>query len=494
MGVIIKQSIRYSLVNYVGIILGFVNVILIYPFFLTESELGKMRFLIDTPMLIMPFVTLGAGIVSIRFFPKFRDDSKDHFNNGLLFLITTIPLIGFSILVLVSLFTFFFTDYSGKLISEIQYLLPLTFFIAYSSIFNSYCISYKKIAIPAIFSNLYPKLLVPICAIIYYYFLYDESQFYYALIAVYALAFFSFLIYLRRLGLLNFKPNLSFLSKDKVKEMGTFGAYSTIGKLSTLLAYRLDTFMLSVLLGYSSTGIYSVGLALSNVIDVPNQSIHHISTGIISEAWNNNDLEKIKDIYYKSCLNQFIMATVLFVLIYSMLDVLFTIMPNGEVYAGSKMVVVVLGLARVMDSLTGVNNAVINHSKHFRFLFYAILIMAAMNISFNLIFVKYLGMYGVALSTLVSLTIYNLIKYFFILNKFKLQPINKNILKVFVLALIFFTMAYFLPSTGYIIMDILMNGVLFGICYPLLIIKLEISPDINNLFYKGLEAVLNKLK
>ena len=47
MGIIMKQSLRTSVLSYIGIALGYVNVVLLFPVFLSPEEFGLTRVLLD---------------------------------------------------------------------------------------------------------------------------------------------------------------------------------------------------------------------------------------------------------------------------------------------------------------------------------------------------------------------------------------------------------------------------------------------------------------
>ena len=74
MGVIKRQGIKQSLVNYFAVVVGAVSVIFIYP--LDRETYGLARFVIDGGMFIAPFMMLGFSSVTIRFFPFFKDEKK----------------------------------------------------------------------------------------------------------------------------------------------------------------------------------------------------------------------------------------------------------------------------------------------------------------------------------------------------------------------------------------------------------------------------------
>jgi O-antigen/teichoic acid export membrane protein len=64
------QSIQTTIFSYIGVVLGYVNVLWLYPFALTTTELGTFRTIQDLGLLLVPFAQLGLGHGITRYFPK----------------------------------------------------------------------------------------------------------------------------------------------------------------------------------------------------------------------------------------------------------------------------------------------------------------------------------------------------------------------------------------------------------------------------------------
>ncbi len=61
MGVIIRQSAKSTIVNYFGIIIGFISTMFVMTEFLTPEELGLTRVMLDIAVLLSGFFMLGAA-------------------------------------------------------------------------------------------------------------------------------------------------------------------------------------------------------------------------------------------------------------------------------------------------------------------------------------------------------------------------------------------------------------------------------------------------
>ena len=130
MGIIARQATLNTLLAYLGIGLGFVNVVLLYPKVLDADQFGLTRLLVSLATIAAQVAQLGAENTVIRYFPYFRDPEKDH--RGLLGMLllfgTAIGL--FTMLVLGALqgvFADIFSDSNALFVTHGWLLLPIVF-------------------------------------------------------------------------------------------------------------------------------------------------------------------------------------------------------------------------------------------------------------------------------------------------------------------------------------------------------------------------------
>ena len=90
-----------------------------------------------------------------------------------------------------------------------------------------------------------------------------------------------------------------------------------------------------------------------------------------------------------------------------------------------------IGIYKIIDMGTGLNAQIIATSTYWRFEFMSGLILFAIIMPLNWQLTRYLGLIGPPISSLVAFTVYNAIRYFFLWNKFKMQPFTwKTLLTV----------------------------------------------------------------
>lgn len=496
MGVILRQGFKHSIVTVVATVIGTVNSLFIYTTFLTKEELGFFQYFLSTATLVTPFILLGLDAVTAKYFPIFREKAEK--NNGFFFFVLVIPIISFLVFLLCftlfrSTIEQFFNSHPNRdLLIEYLYLLPcLIFTMIFSSVLTRYITNYKLIVVPEIINNVWLKIAVPSLVLLYFFGHITYAGFLLYLTVAYGLRIVFFIAYLLHLGKLDLRPNFTFFDKPILKEIRSFAGYSMLGGIGTLMATRIDIQMVGSLIDMPSVAVYGIALFIATVIGIPYMSVSGISSPIIAELMNKNNLVEIKKLYQKTSLNLLIIGVLLLVGIWSSIDLLYEIMPKGDAFKEGKYIVLILGLAKIIDMATGLNSHIIIYSKYYQFNFYVILILAILNISLNLLFIP-LGIKGVALATFSSMLIYNLIKYIFVLNKFDMQPLTSNMIWVILIGLLAYVMTLILPTTNNPFLDIIINSVMITLVYGVSILYFNLSEDITDLKSKLLAFVKTK--
>ncbi|MDX1940700.1 MAG: hypothetical protein SFU99_09125, partial [Saprospiraceae bacterium] len=163
MGIIQRQGIKDSIVTYIGVGLGAVNALFIYPYCLRNGELGLFQFLLSWAMIITPFVSLGSSNLVVRYFPTFRNDEKQH--HGFLFLMLILTIIGFLLFTLLAplakdiLPNLLVKEGEQSYYSNFTfYIVPLTLFIALNTLFINYIKNFLRIVIPTFLDIVFVKI------------------------------------------------------------------------------------------------------------------------------------------------------------------------------------------------------------------------------------------------------------------------------------------------------------------------------------------------
>ena len=494
MGVIKREGIKNSIVTYIGVLLGAINTMYFYPKFFTEENLGLFRFLIDTSTLIYPFVSLGIHNLSVRMFPTFKNKENGH--NGLWFFLLSGVTLGFLFFFLLAtifnpLLGSFFDSRSNLIQNYWEYIIPLAGLSVLIMISNQYILNFKKVLFPSIVNELSLKAGLPLIAILTYFNYMTLLQGVYFLLLLHVVMALSLMAYIVYLKEWHFKPNWSFITRPLRREMREYALYGILGSLGSIMANRIDVFMIAMLAAddLKDVGVYTIAFFIANVITVPARAINNISSPVIAESWKANDMDNLRSVYSKSSLILLTVGTLFLIGIWSSIDDVFAIMPNGENFAVGKYVILILGLGKLFDLATGNNGAIIAYSKYFKFNFYAVLILAVLNVVNNFLFIPIYQINGAALATATSIFFFNLSKTIFVQYKIGLQPFSLNSLKVLVLGVIVYIIATFIPSIGIPFADIIIRSAIITFLYVGSVLFFKISPDLSELFWQVLDKV-----
>ena len=140
MGVVVRQSIKGSIMNYIGVLVGFITTFFIVTKYLTPEEVGLTRVLVDASILLSGLAQLGTNTSAMRYYPYFKDEKeKDHGFFGWSVLIPFVGFIIFSILFFVFKHPIenYFSKNSELFVDYIYFVIPMAFFMMYLTVFET---------------------------------------------------------------------------------------------------------------------------------------------------------------------------------------------------------------------------------------------------------------------------------------------------------------------------------------------------------------------
>jgi O-antigen/teichoic acid export membrane protein len=218
------------------------------------------------------------------------------------------------------------------------------------------------------------------------------------------------------------------------------------GTLIYNLAAAADTIIIALIFpdGAGMVGLFTFAQYLTSIIQAPQRSIVAASVAHLSQAWKDKDYARINRIYQRSSINQLIFSAAMFCLIWLNYNDAINTLNLQQEYKVVLDVFLFMGLMRIIDMGTGVSGQIISTSTFWRFDFITGIILLAIMLPLNWILTKQLGLIGPAIANLISFFIYNLIRYLFLLRKFKMQPFTIRSLLAILLAGACYAICYFL--------------------------------------------------
>lgn len=448
MSVVTRQSFKYSIIGYLGFLLGTVSAIFIFPFDMVFY--GKLRFVLSATLMLVPFVVFGLSYSNVYFFGKAKEEGK-HQN------LFSLSLIGVGInflIFLLGFFAFFYIFSSFQEDSELwdmkRLILPMVLVMSLSAVFNRYISNFKRIVVPNIFENIFPKL-ANLGAFCLFFFLGTSEKISYGFfLGVFVLGLIGYVLYTNKLEKIEPDFSTDFVKKDKLwKEILNYSFYGFLGNLGSFLALNISNYMIGEKLSFEENGIYSTVFSVVQLISIPSMGLYNISAPIISKHFADETIKDLDVYYKKTSLSLFFLGLVLFSCIAVGYPYLTDFMPkSGKLLLEAQPLVWVIGFALLFELATGFNSHIISMSKYYRFNIYVMLFLAVLTTSLNFYFINKtsLGILGISISYAVSLTIFNLTKIAFNYYQFKVSPFTIEMLYSVILATLAISLAIVLPN------------------------------------------------
>lgn len=482
MGIIKRQSITNGIVTYAGIFIGFINLMVIQPKFLTAEELGLTRILYSCSMVIAMFIPMGIGSATTKYFPQFRNpETKNHGYFGFMMLF---PVVGFLI---ASVILYFIKDFivlqyikESKLFTEFyNFIFPLSFIIACISCLNIYCYSLLKSTVPVFLNDLVSRLMILILVPVYYIKWITLFQFIVLFTGVYGiqLAMLTFYIFYEEIP--GFKIDWDFFrKKNKLINLLKYGWIMWFAVLASIGLKELGTIIIGKFMALQFVAIYAICAFIPTIIEAPLNALERITTSKIAYAWNDQNLTEIKTIYQKSSLYMLLIGGLLFLGININIVDLLSFLP--EKYHAGNLVVLIISIGTLFNMATGVNTAILFYSDEYRTGAIFLISLIFISFLFQIFFIPIWGINGAALATAVSGMLFNLANLIFVSIKFHLHPFSTKTAAIVLLVMLCYVLNYFLPQLPNAILNIGYRSVIISLVYFFTVYFLKIVPEFHH--------------
>ena len=446
MSVVARQGFKYSIIGYLGFLLGTFSAIFVFPH---DMEFyGKLRYVLPTAEMLLPVVVFGLSFSNVKFYTQSRAEGK-HQN------FLSLSLVGILVNFSIFLIGYFAVNLLFPKLQETEMwqmkrlILPLILVLAFSAVFNKYLSNFKRIAIPNIFENLLPKLANLGAFCLFFFLGFPEKAAYLFFILMFILGLFGYIYYTNRLEKL--KPDFStdYIKKDNLwKEVLNYSFYGFLGNIGNFIAVKIDSVMIGEFLGFEPNGVYNTLYSIISLITVPAMGLYSISAPIINKHLAEKNFEELDRMHKKSSLVLFFLGFVLLSCVLVGFPYLTHFIKNGELLRQSEPVIWVLGFAMLFDLATGFNGHIISLSKYYRFNIVVMLFLAVTTVTINLYFLKNtnLELFGVAIATAISLTLFNIAKIVFNYFKFGVFPLTIEMIYALIIGTLGITVAVILPE------------------------------------------------
>lgn len=477
MGIVQSQSIKNTIITFLGFGIGAINALFLYTHFLGKTHYGMVAFILSASNIMMPLMAFGVHSTLIRFYSNCTDE---HQRETFLSFMLWMPLL--LIAPLLVIFYAYYDHIAYLVIQENPAIKPFFWLIPMIGICMGYFEIYYawvKVHMQSVLGNFISEVLVRLLVMVMLCTVYlgwmSKDSFIYGLLAAYIAQF----LVMKTYAMYVKTPRLQFKLPHNSKEIFGYSFFIILSGGVAVLLMDFDKVMIPAYRDISSNALYSVAIFIATVIAVPSramlQIIYPITAKLIGEGKHN----ELQELYQKSAITLQVIGGLVMLGIFLNIHQMYRLIPAD--YSGGVTVVFVIGLSKFYDVILGNNNAIILNTQYYRWVLMFGLLLVLMMIGLNMLLIPPYGIEGAAWATLISVFVYNTIKLWFVVRKMNLFPFTVNTLKSFAIMGIIFLMFYFWDFQFHPLLNIILKSMLIVPVYVFLNYRFKISSEINDL-------------
>lgn len=480
MGIVIRQSIKYSILSAIGSLIGALSVLFIYP--LDLSLYGYANGVNSLIVFSAPILGFSSNAILTKYF-----HSKS-INAGQTLSISFVFTCIFSITL--SLFIFFAqkpifdilqkTGYNTIFLKEnLLFILIGGITLAFISLLTNLSANFQRTVVPNLLLNLGVKLVFPLLILGAYFTLLPKTSVSWILIAYYGVALLFLFFYLFKIAQKRDFRFEKFKFKSIPKSLFTFTFISGFTGLANLLASKLDILALAGFGSLEDIGKYSIIFFIASFIEIPMAGISSISAPIIAKHLEEKEFTELNLLLKKVSNTLFLSGTFLFIILGSIFQNLGDISGHSELFSKGINVFLILGLAKLVDMVTSLNTHAISYSKLYHYNLYFVIISAVFNVFLTYYFTTKMGITGTALSILISITLFNFLKFILLKMSFDLNPFSSATFKILLILIILSCTNYWIQPNLNPILELILKGSLSVIIFLILLKIIKPIPEVD---------------
>lgn len=498
MGVIAKQSFYGTVVTYLGVAIGFVTTFVILTRYLTPTEIGLQRCLIDTATMLMTFGFCCTGSAVIRFYPSFHEGTDDH---GLFTYSILIPLVALTFCCTTyGLLQPFLTKWlisKSPLFVDFYYLaIPLACAMTYQGIFETDASVLQHTVFPRFTREVLIRIGLLITYLLYAFHYTNLQGFIYSTIGVYIIAAICNMVFFITIGHVHFRLDVSFL-RTHIPLLRQYLRYTIFLLLTALVNMVLPIvagFCIMAHLGLEHAGIYTIVLNVSCMITVPYRALLNITAPQIATHLKEEAIPLLQRLLRQTTNNMFLICGLIGCFIWCNADAFFNLLPNGNIYLCAKNVLGVLCVAQVLYGVMPILNVTVDYSKYYFLSLGISLSTTIVSVIVNNYFITHYALYGAAIGTLLVVTFTSIASTFVVKYLLKVKPFGvacmRTTLLLVVLVVLNTLWDMFLLIPHHVLLNSLLKSVVLFGGTVVVIYHYQLSPELLN----SVRGFLQRLK
>jgi O-antigen/teichoic acid export membrane protein len=482
-----RQSIISSAVIYTGFAVGMLNT---YFFtkqgVFTEAEYGLTTIFIAIASMMTAFAVVAMPSYIFKFYHYYNDHLPTRKNDmitwALLVSTTGFILVMIAGWALKDLVIKKFGTNSPQLIIYYYWIFPMGLGLTIYTVLEAYTWSLKKSVLANFLKEVQWRLFTTVLIVLFITRIIKDYDLFIKLYSLTYLGIAAILfVYLLFTKKIHFVFAVSKVSRRFFRKILIYCAFMYSGTLIFTISLVFDTIVIASILpeGPAKAGIFGLATIMTSLIQAPQRGIVSASISHLSKAWKEKDMSTLQKIYQRSSINQLIFACGIFLLIWLNFNDGIQTFGLKPAYLHAAGVFFLLGLSKIVDMGTGVNSQIIYTSNYWRFELTSGIILLILILPLTYILTKQYGIVGPAVASLVSISIYNIIRIVFLWKRFKLFPLTIHSAYTLLLAAACYGICYFIFMDLHGLAGLFLRSIAFIILYAGGAVYLKLSPDIQ---------------
>lgn len=482
MGIVTTQSAKNMVTIFSAFALGAVNTLYFYPTFLTKTYYGLVIFLLATSNLLMPLMAFGIQHTIIKFFSSYADSTqKDRFLSTaiILPLLVIIP----TTFIALGAHDTMVTWISAKnpiIESYAWVILLIAIATGYFEVFYAWARVHLQSVVGNVLKEIFPRASVFILMSCVMLELIPKEEFVWWLTGAYYLRLLLMILYAFSLYL----PKWTFTFPNNFRQVISYAVFIIVSGSAASLLLDIDKFMIPQKEAIEYTAFYAVAVFIATIVEVPGRALFQILNPLMAKAINEKNTSEIKSLYQKSSINLLIFSGWLFLLINLSIEPFYELIPQKE-YAGAVWVVLIVSFAKLVQMSFGCGPAILANSKFYKITLPFSLAMGISVYFLNDVLIDRLGINGAALSTLLVLVFFTVLKVMYIRQKIGIHPYTSKSIQLLAVIVVFFVGFNFLHWDFHPVLSILVSSILVSILYFATVLLFGFSPELKRFFKKN---------
>lgn len=488
MGIVVKQSIKNTVITYIGFAIGAANALFMYTNFLGKTYYGLTAFLLSSANILMPLMAFGVHNTLVKFYSRYKTDTE---RAQFLSFMLLLPLLMIVPLSLIALFGYndiaLWLSKENPIIYDYVWLIPImALCMGYFEIFYAWVKVHMLSVFGSFVKEIFLRVLISIFLFAVYFDWITAVQFIYCTVLIY----FVTMLLMAFFALRTRMPALSLKFPADKKEISVYSVFIILSGSIAVLLLDVDKFMLGQYIVIENVAYYSVAIFIATVVAVPSRAMHQITYPITAKLMAEGNYIELNKLYKKTSVTLQLVGGYVLVGILVNCNALYKLIPPE--YSGGLFVVFAISISKYIDLILGNNNAIIFNSKYYRMVLFLGLLLAALAVTLNMYFIPRFGIDGAAIATLISITLYSLAKLLFVIFRMNLFPFTVQTIYSVGILMLSFVMFYFWEFSFSPLCSIVLKSVLISIFYLGLNYVFKISPEVNQVINASFRMIVGK--